>query len=115
MSACRDYFKVPEQRFGSLVQHDASRRTPVSQMGPLLSFDVMYDVSNPEDAFLISPTYDTMVFYGKEGVIDAYFIGGLLVHIMQDAIHHCLLLLDCLLYTSPSPRDRTRSRMPSSA
>ena len=25
------------------------------------------------------------------------------------------LLLRCLLYTSPSPRDRTRSRMPSSA
>ena len=25
------------------------------------------------------------------------------------------LLLNCLLYTSPSPRDRTRSRMPSSA
>ena len=28
----------------------------------------------------------------------------------------CLrLITDCLLYTSPSPRDRTRSRMPSSA
>ena len=27
----------------------------------------------------------------------------------------CTLLLVCLLYTSPSPRDRTRSRMPSSA
>ena len=26
-----------------------------------------------------------------------------------------ILLMDCLLYTSPSPRDRTRSRMPSSA
>ena len=26
-----------------------------------------------------------------------------------------LLPWDCLLYTSPSPRDRTRSRMPSSA
>ena len=26
-----------------------------------------------------------------------------------------ILLLACLLYTSPSPRDRTRSRMPSSA
>ena len=26
-----------------------------------------------------------------------------------------LLLKSCLLYTSPSPRDRTRSRMPSSA
>ena len=26
-----------------------------------------------------------------------------------------ILFKDCLLYTSPSPRDRTRSRMPSSA
>ena len=26
-----------------------------------------------------------------------------------------LSVLGCLLYTSPSPRDRTRSRMPSSA
>ena len=25
------------------------------------------------------------------------------------------LIMNCLLYTSPSPRDRTRSRMPSSA
>ena len=25
------------------------------------------------------------------------------------------IFYDCLLYTSPSPRDRTRSRMPSSA
>ena len=26
-----------------------------------------------------------------------------------------LIVIPCLLYTSPSPRDRTRSRMPSSA
>ena len=26
-----------------------------------------------------------------------------------------VVFMDCLLYTSPSPRDRTRSRMPSSA
>ena len=26
-----------------------------------------------------------------------------------------IIVLTCLLYTSPSPRDRTRSRMPSSA
>ena len=33
-----------------------------------------------------------------------------------DTMIGTLLLLDvCLLYTSPSPRDRTRSRMPSSA
>ena len=33
-------------------------------------------------------------------------------------IEHALAnaqVIDCLLYTSPSPRDRTRSRMPSSA
>ena len=28
---------------------------------------------------------------------------------------HAEILKTCLLYTSPSPRDRTRSRMPSSA
>ena len=32
--------------------------------------------------------------------------------VFQIATEHCS---DCLLYTSPSPRDRTRSRMPSSA
>ena len=36
---------------------------------------------------------------------------------IQDAIYYesRVLSLICLLYTSPSPRDRTRSRMPSSA
>ena len=35
----------------------------------------------------------------------------------QGAIVDCMkhLVGTCLLYTSPSPRDRTRSRMPSSA
>ena len=32
-----------------------------------------------------------------------------------DDIDKSILYLACLLYTSPSPRDRTRSRMPSSA
>ena len=30
-------------------------------------------------------------------------------------LHIRIEVADCLLYTSPSPRDRTRSRMPSSA
>ena len=30
-------------------------------------------------------------------------------------LQQCEVLIPCLLYTSPSPRDRTRSRMPSSA
>ena len=32
-----------------------------------------------------------------------------------DEILETLPIINCLLYTSPSPRDRTRSRMPSSA
>ena len=35
--------------------------------------------------------------------------------VMALAERHRLVVIDCLLYTSPSPRDRTRSRMPSSA
>ena len=31
------------------------------------------------------------------------------------ALYYYVRNKDCLLYTSPSPRDRTRSRMPSSA
>ena len=34
---------------------------------------------------------------------------------LGDAMSHTILPGVCLLYTSPSPRDRTRSRMPSSA
>ena len=33
----------------------------------------------------------------------------------QSVVHSMVQFTDCLLYTSPSPRDRTRSRMPSSA
>ena len=33
----------------------------------------------------------------------------------NDEVNSSPVLVVCLLYTSPSPRDRTRSRMPSSA
>ena len=33
----------------------------------------------------------------------------------EDNVYYLTGYYDCLLYTSPSPRDRTRSRMPSSA
>ena len=45
---------------------------------------------------------DVDVVHGRVGV-------QLLVPLRDERV------LDCLLYTSPSPRDRTRSRMPSSA
>ena len=39
-------------------------------------------------------------------------LGNLSVNFFPGAIQ---IFMICLLYTSPSPRDRTRSRMPSSA
>ena len=53
-------------------------------------------------------------------IIGKYFIEG---HVPLEAVNKLLkeqpdidgIALPCLLYTSPSPRDRTRSRMPSSA
>ena len=48
--------------------------------------------------------------------IDQYFaVGGDVnpEHMEHDKVRE--LLWDCLLYTSPSPRDRQKSRMPSSA
>ena len=44
--------------------------------------------------------------YEKEGIANPYIAG---VHRLDRPVG------GCLLYTSPSPRDRTRSRMPSSA
>ena len=37
------------------------------------------------------------------------------IPVMHDDQHGTAIISACLLYTSPSPRDRTRSRMPSSA
>ena len=38
------------------------------------------------------------------------------IFIPEQVVHEILVTFNpCLLYTSPSPRDRTRSRMPSSA
>ena len=45
-------------------------------------------------------------YHGKVGVI---------TNVGRRAITLSVKLGNCLLYTSPSPRDRTRSRMPSSA
>ena len=53
-------------------------------------------------------------------VLDDYVIGQIHAkRVLSVAVHNhykrLMLTSDCLLYTSPSPRDRTRSRMPSSA
>ena len=54
----------------------------------------------------VSLGYDFQILEGGANLTDENrFTGG--INFDQD--------INCLLYTSPSPRDRTRSRMPSSA
>ena len=51
----------------------------------------------------------TIIFVGKQVLNDISELG------VPYAKKIIKMVISCLLYTSPSPRDRTRSRMPSSA
>ena len=48
-------------------------------------------------------------------VIVVTVVRPFVMHIVNGQMTTDDMQKDCLLYTSPSPRDRTRSRMPSSA
>ena len=50
---------------------------------------------------------------GLRGPTHIYLMEEHFAQTLNETEH--LEYMDCLLYTSPSPRDRTRSRMPSSA
>ena len=62
-----------------------------------------------------SDVYKRQIWYYGAGVIDsriAQLVHDNLMRMFPDSM---IQVSSCLLYTSPSPRDRTRSRMPSSA
>ena len=79
--------------------------------------------SNDQDAITNLLSHDSGSLALKLAL--AIFVGGLVITLYRERLSKALeallfwavlgLLLVCLLYTSPSPRDRTRSRMPSSA
>ena len=56
-------------------------------------------------------TYQALL---EQRLVYDFKTGDPLVPQMYQVTNHSLIVI-CLLYTSPSPRDRTRSRMPSSA
>ena len=58
----------------------------------------------------INSTLKKSIYVNKYGNKTIDFSNSSTVKALNQA-----LLKSCLLYTSPSPRDRTRSRMPSSA
>ena len=86
---------------------------PISNYGPWFSPEVQLYATGGYVVFYPNPRGSTS--YGEE-------FGNLLYHNypgedyndVMDGVDH-LLKRSCLLYTSPSPRDATLSRMPSSA
>ena len=57
----------------------------------------------------------TLRYYEEKGLIASVGRQGLRRVFTPNVLNQLALIALCLLYTSPSPRDRTRSRMPSSA
>ena len=63
---------------------------------------------------IVNDPYDFGRIAATNAFSDVYAMGGKPLTAMN-IICFPIKDKDCLLYTSPSPRDRTRSRMPSSA
>ena len=75
----------------------------------------IFVLANPQIAKLPGWVVGLVVAGGLAAALST--AAGLLM-VISSAISHDLMkrtFKPCLLYTSPSPRDRTRSRMPSSA
>ena len=63
-----------------------------------------------EEELIIRPTSETIIWNTYKNWIQSYRDLPLLINQWANVMRW-----DCLLYTSPSPRDRQKSRMPSSA
>ena len=74
-----------------------------------INFNLFNRIQNPKDrrsyTYVINDSQNLIEAYIEWGNTNLGITGNLFMHMLQG----------CLLYTSPSPRDRTRSRMPSSA
>ena len=74
---------------------------------------------HPGNMLILPDEVIGLIDFGTVGFLDerdkANLIRLYIAIIQFDAPSAVSQLISCLLYTSPSPRDRTRSRMPSSA
>ena len=93
----------------------------INYIGSISIDEALMDASNivaGEKVQVLSLTngerLETYVIKGKKGSGDIFINGPAAKKINKD--HEVIILsYACLLYTSPSPRDRQKSRMPSSA
>ena len=75
-----------------------------------------------EQLFVIDPGFAVFQYLTLRGILAActalaisMVVGPYVIERLNQLQIGQTIRKDCLLYTSPSPRDRTRSRMPSSA
>ena len=85
----------------------------------------MFVILNKPHGLLVHPTDTSDEYTLRDFLIENFNISKVGEYKREGIVHRldrvtsglivCPINNDCLLYTSPSPRDRTRSRMPSSA
>ena len=96
--------KVRGQILTGLQERDNDTRS----MASLTFRQLLYGADHPYGRSL-SGERETVLGLTRQNMLDFY-------HRTYSPADGALVIVgDCLLYTSPSPRDRTRSRMPSSA
>ena len=65
--------------------------------------------------FLKENNFDYNIIAESKSIAKDYEVSGYPTHVIIDKESTIVYSTTCLLYTSPSPRDATLSRMPSSA
>ena len=88
--------------------------TPLNGLLSLKHDEMNEILLNPFDIYEFPGDIET-ISHGKVQDFNLMLAKGVKGSLKKIQIDHSLSLTICLLYTSPSPRDRTRSRMPSSA
>ena len=97
-----------------IAEDDEAVRAFVSRALMIDGHDVVTaeDGANALDILAEDNKFDLLLSDIKMPVMDGI---ALALNVARDHDHLPILLMTCLLYTSPSPRDRQKSRMPSSA
>ena len=95
------------------IEFDIMYGEGISKMGELLDLGVAAGIVDKSGAWI---SYKGQrIGQGRENAKTFLREHSELADEIESAIRQNAGLVGCLLYTSPSPRDRTRSRMPSSA
>ena len=85
----------------------------ISSIGKVLFADIMISFDNVIGVVAAAKGYFGFMIFGL--MLSVVLTGALATYMANYIQRHIWIAYICLLYTSPSPRDATLSRMPSSA